>query len=303
MLLSIVTFGIYAIWIPPKLDKWRVENTVLYINQKNGELNAVHITNMPENIVNVFSGTTGGWFVNTLVASFIISFSFGIATPFAYCRMVKWTQDNTIYRGHKVIFKGKPGELMGKWIVWLLLTIITLGIYAIWITVKLEQWRVSNTDIVPIRFKKHVQALNQNGISESDKEGISDLNQEGSIFHGTTGEWFVNTLLASLIVSFSFGIATPYAYCRMIKWTIENTSYNGSKLSFKGKGGDIMGKWLLWMLLSIVTCGIYSIWIPVKLDQWRVHNTTLYIKQQPASNIATETPTNATETKPVVKEK
>ena len=148
MLLTIVTFGIYAIWIPPKLDKWRVENTVLYINQKNGELNAVHITNMPENIVNVFSGTTGGWFVNTLVASLIISFSFGIATPFAYCRMVKWTQDNTIYRGHKVIFKGKPSELMGKWIVWLLLTIVTLGIYAIWIPVKLDQWRVKNTDIV-----------------------------------------------------------------------------------------------------------------------------------------------------------
>ena len=240
-----------------------------------------------------FYGTVGGWFVNALVSSLIVTFSFGIATPYAYCRMIRWTTENTNYNGQRLVFKGEGGDLMGKWLLWMLLSIVTFGIYAIWIPTQLDQYRVRNTVLY---CKK------QNTTAES---GTTDTKPKPkvSVFYGTTGGWFINALVASLIITFSFGIAAPYAYCRMVRWTQENTTYSGQRVIFRGEASSLMGKWLLWMLLTIVTCGIYSLWIPVKLDQWRVHNTTLYIKQQPASNIATETPTNATETKPVVKEK
>ena len=225
------------------------------------------LNNIPK-VPGKFTGTTGGWFVNAIICSLIVSFSFGIATPYAYCRMIKWTIENTSYNGSRLGFKGKGGDIMGKWLLWLLLSIVTCGIYAIWIPTKLDKWRVENT----VLYIKQ-----ENG----DNNAVPVTNTPDNtvnVFSRTTGGWFVNTLVASLIISFSFGIATPFAYCRMVKWTQDNTIYSRQRVIFRGKAGSLMGKWLLWMLLSIVTCGIYAIWIPVKLNQWRVHNTTLYIE-------------------------
>ncbi len=219
----------------------------------NSDANLHNIPKVPSN----FIGTTGEWFINAIVCSLIVSFSFGIATPYAYCRMIRWTIENTSYNGSKLGFKGKGGDLMGKWLLWMLLSIITFGIYAIWIPVKLDKWRVENT-VLYIKQKNG----NVNAVPVTNKP-----DNIVSVFSGTAGGWFVNTLVASLIITFSFGIAAPFAYCRMVRWTQENTTYSGQRVVFRGKGGDLMGKWLLWMLLTIVTCGIYSIWIPVKLDQ------------------------------------
>ncbi|MBO5752164.1 MAG: DUF898 family protein, partial [Proteobacteria bacterium] len=33
----------------------------------------------------------------------------------------------------------------GKWIIWALLTIITLGIYSFWLNIKLKQWKIKHT--------------------------------------------------------------------------------------------------------------------------------------------------------------
>ena len=248
--------------------------------------------NIPK-VASKFTGTTGDWFINAIICSLIVSFSFGIATPYAYCRMIRWTIENTSYNGQRLVFRGKGGDLMGKWLLWMLLSIITCGIYSIWIPAQLDQYRVKNTVLY---CKK------QNTTAEA---GTTDTKPKPkvSVFYGTTGGWFINALVASLIISFSFGIATPYAYCRMVRWTQENTTYNGQRVVFRGQASSLMGKWLLWMLLTIVTCGIYSLWIPVKLDQWRVSNTTLYMKKAPASNTTTETPANTTKTTTIVEEK
>lgn len=42
-------------------------------------------------------------------------------------------------------FDGSATQLFGNWIKWLLLTVITLGIYGLWVRIKMTQWVTKHT--------------------------------------------------------------------------------------------------------------------------------------------------------------
>jgi uncharacterized membrane protein YjgN (DUF898 family) len=52
---------------------------------------------------------------------------------------------HTLIDGHKLTFDGTGLQLFGNYIKRLLLTIITLGIYAFWLTIKMKQWVTKHT--------------------------------------------------------------------------------------------------------------------------------------------------------------
>jgi uncharacterized membrane protein YjgN (DUF898 family) len=57
----------------------------------------------------------------------------------------RWEASHTVINGHRLRFDGSAVSLFGHWIKWLLLTIITLGIYGFWLDIKLKQWRTKHT--------------------------------------------------------------------------------------------------------------------------------------------------------------
>ena len=93
---------------------------------------------------------TGGLFgligINILAAALTI-FTFGIALPFAVCLKQRWYADHTILDGRRLMFDGTGFQLFGQYIKWFLLTIITLGIYAFWLGIKMKKWVVSHTHV------------------------------------------------------------------------------------------------------------------------------------------------------------
>lgn len=66
-------------------------------------------------------------------------------------------EDDTV---HDVRFYGKSGEYFKIWIVNLLLTILTLGIYSAWATVRKRRYFYGNTDIGGSHFDYHAVPLN-----------------------------------------------------------------------------------------------------------------------------------------------
>ena len=46
--------------------------------------------------------------------------------------------------------------------------------------------------------------------------------------------------------------------CMKEKYRINHTIINGQRLSFVGRGGDLFVNWLKWILLTIITLGIYG---------------------------------------------
>lgn len=51
---------------------------------------------------------------------------------------------------------------------------------------------------------------------------------------------------------------------------------------FDGGFWQLFGTWLLCMLLSIGTLGIYTWWIPIKIKKWQIKHTHLLENDTPA---------------------
>jgi uncharacterized membrane protein YjgN (DUF898 family) len=91
-----------------------------------------------------------------------------------------------------------------------------------------------------------------------------------STWDGGVLDTVVNSIVASLIISVTCGIATPWAICYMMKFVIEHAVVDGKRLRFDGTGAQLFGNWIKWLLLMVITCGIYSFWVTPRLYRWIV---------------------------------
>lgn len=89
-----------------------------------------------------------------------------------------------------------------------------------------------------------------------------------STWDGGVLDTVVNSIIASLIIGVTFGIAAPWGICYMMKFIIGHTVINGKRLSFDGNGAQLFGNWIKWLILMVITCGIYSFWVAPRLYQW-----------------------------------
>lgn len=83
------------------------------------------------------------------------------------------------------------------------------------------------------------------------------------------GVWLSSYLLVLITV----GIATVWAYARVVRWDINHTVVSGHRLKFNGKGGKLFGRFLLWIILTPLTLGIILIRVQIFLQKWKVKNT------------------------------
>ena len=81
------------------------------------------------------------------------------------------------------------------------------------------------------------------------------------------------TILSSLMITFTLGIATPWAVAYLYKFILSHVTIDGRRLRFDGTGGQLFGNWIKWFLLTIVTLGIYSFWVMPKMLNWIAKHT------------------------------
>ena len=65
------------------------------------------------------------------------------------------------------------------------------------------------------------------------------------------------SILQGIIMCCTLFIGTPWALCLKQSWLAKHTIIDGKKLTFDGKGGQLFGNFIKWMLLTIITFGIY----------------------------------------------
>ena len=94
-----------------------------------------------------FDGGLLGMIGINILQSLIITFTLCIGLPWAVCIKANWYAKHTTIDGHQVVFDGTGGQLFGNYIKWLLLTLITLGIYGFWLSIKMKQWVVKHTHL------------------------------------------------------------------------------------------------------------------------------------------------------------
>lgn len=71
----------------------------------------------------------------------------GIVYPLTYRLKYGYYTNSSIIDGERLVFRGKLSSLYGKWVLWILLTIATLGLYLPLIAHNLQSWATANTFI------------------------------------------------------------------------------------------------------------------------------------------------------------
>lgn len=144
-----------------------------------------------------------------------------------------------------VVFTGKAGEYFGIWIVNLLLSIVTLGIYSAWAKVRRKKYFYNNTLIDGVGFDYHANPI--------------------AILKGRVIA-FVLFIIYNVLAGFSpvlsvvvlvlFLIAMPWIITRGMMFNARNSSHRGLRFDFDGKYGQAALVFLAYPILIIVTLGL-----------------------------------------------
>ena len=93
-------------------------------------------------------GTTMGVMQFALIAVGAFLVLLGLAA--AEIRFIKWDTKHTVISGNSIKFNGNAFQLLGNCIKWTFLTIITVGIYGLWLPIKVRQWKVKHMELQPV---------------------------------------------------------------------------------------------------------------------------------------------------------
>ncbi len=164
-------------------------------------------------------------------------------------------------------FQGTGGELFVTYLVGMLLTSITFGIYMAWFQCKLANFMLSNMTLGPTRR--------------------GDLRLE---FTGKGGELFVTLLVGNLLLAVTFGIYMSWYVVKLIKFFNNNTTATAQdgtryRLNFEGTGGELFVTFLVGGLLTSITFGIYFSWFICKLRKVLYQRTSILENEQPVGNL------------------
>lgn len=132
-LLTIITLGIYGFFLKKKLEQWKAKHT--------------HIAGEFAALGGTFDGGAFVMWLRNCWFGFLQIITLGLAIPYAMCRKERWLCKHRVYDGKRLIFSGKAMGLFGKFIIWWLLSLVTLGIYAWVIPNRMLKWKAQHTTL------------------------------------------------------------------------------------------------------------------------------------------------------------
>ncbi|PWF49072.1 YjgN family protein [Massilia glaciei] len=151
--------------------------------------------------------------------------------------------DDAALRGdQRFAFTGSGGEYFRIWVVNLLLTIVTLGVYSAWAKVRRLQYFYRNTRIAGSSFYYHGDAR---AILKGRVLAVGLL----VAFKFSWGR----SVAASIVVAALLAAIMPWLLSRSFRFTMINSSYRGLRLRFAGTVGGAYKALSLFPILLAVT--------------------------------------------------
>lgn len=142
---------------------------------------------------------------------------------------------------HTLTFTGSGSEYFRIWIVNIILTILTLGIYSAWATVRTNQYLHNNLRLADASFGYHAQPLTiliGRAIAFALFVVYFLINQS-------------NPLLGTAILLIGGLALAPWLIHRSLRFRLANTSYRGLRFGFDGSIVDSYKTFALWPAVAI----------------------------------------------------
>lgn len=173
-----------------------------------------------------------------------------------------------------VVFKGKTSEYFGIWIVNLLLSLITLGIYSAWAKVRRKKYFYHNTFIEQVGFDYHAKP-----ISILKGRIIAFVFLLAYVFGA-----YIHPFVPALSMLMFF-IALPWLVVRGSLFNARNTSHRGLRFDFFGTTAEAVKVFILLPLLIFFTLGLIIPYISHEKSQFLVNGHRFGLSQFEMSRV------------------
>jgi uncharacterized membrane protein YjgN (DUF898 family) len=139
-------------------------------------------------------------------------------------------------------FHGTGGEYFRIWIVNLLLSIVTLGIYSAWAKVRRTRYFYGSTNVAGSSFEYHGNAV-----------AILKGRIVAVILIVLYNIAFEISGLAGLLMIAAAMLVSPWLVWKSLQFKLYNTSYRGIRFGFRGSMKQSYIAYLFWPLISLVS--------------------------------------------------
>ncbi|MDQ1330471.1 MAG: hypothetical protein QG578_734, partial [Thermodesulfobacteriota bacterium] len=159
-------------------------------------------------------------------------------------------------------FRGSGSEYFRIWLVNILLSIITLGIYSAWAKVRKNQYIYGNTRIGGASFEY---------LAKPSKILKGRLIVAG--FFLLQGVLSKIVPIAGIVLSITFVIALPWLVIRSLAFNARNSSLRNIRFAFSGSYGEAAKAYLLWPIVAFLTLGIMFPYAYYRQRKFMVENS------------------------------
>ncbi|MDO6746965.1 YjgN family protein [Gilvimarinus sp. 1_MG-2023] len=143
------------------------------------------------------------------------------------------------------VFTGNGFEYFKIWIVNILLSIVTLGIYSAWAKVRNKQYFYGNTHLDEASFEYTADPVK---ILIGRVIALVFL-----VLYTLSGKI---SLIIGTVMGIALIVALPWIICQSMRFNARYSSYRNVRFAFNGRLGEAALVLLLWPLLGAITLGI-----------------------------------------------
>jgi uncharacterized membrane protein YjgN (DUF898 family) len=162
---------------------------------------------------------------------------------------------------HNLTFTGNGAEYFGIWIVNLLLSIITLGIYSAWAKVRTQRYFYGNTHLAGSTFDYLANPIT---ILKGRLIAVGLLAIYMSIDSILPG--------GSVIFILLLGLLTPWLVVRAYAFNAQNSAYRNIRFNFIGTISEAIKQYLFFPVLTVFTLGLLFPYVRYRQTQFTVEN-------------------------------
>jgi len=163
-----------------------------------------------------------------------------------------------------VEFSGKGGEFFGIWIVNVLLSIVTLGIYSAWAKVRTKQYFYGNTAIDGHRF---TYLANPIQILKGRLLAVALF----ACYFAAVNFFPIVGIVFIFVMLFLF----PWLINQGLRFNLRMSSYRNVRFSFAGSYGEAFMCFIILPCVGVLTLSLAMPWVQLKTDEY-IHSNVRY---------------------------
>lgn len=161
-------------------------------------------------------------------------------------------------------FVGRGTEYFQIWIVNLLLSVVTLGIYSAWAKVRSQRYLYANTSVAGDSFAYHATPI---AILKGRMIAVGAL----AVYVLITE--FLPIL--GLFVALGLLFCIPWMVVSALRFRAAMSSWRGIRFNFRGETGEAAGATIFWPMFGMLTLGLGFPYVWFKQAEFKVDNHRL----------------------------